>query len=144
MDSILTDSRVIAVLIGVIVGGIITFFLTLLKDFLIEEKKQKENIKQLKREKLEDVFTLLEQVHKNALLPMQLYKDDVESAKLTMLIRFYFPNIYSEYQKFVKEYAEITKLKISQKDYLERYKNGFSKTYHDLCNQIVEESKKFY
>ena len=111
-------------------------------DSRMENKKQKEKEKQFKREKLEEIFSLLDKVNKNAMNPIQLYDANVDSTKLTMLIRFYFPNINDEYQKFVNEYVEVGRIKSNGENHVDAYMNVLAKSYRLLCNKIVEESKR--
>jgi len=51
-------------IILLIVGAIIGFFVSLAKDWLMESKKQKEKYKQFKREKLEELYMLLNEEDK--------------------------------------------------------------------------------
>ena len=86
----------------VIIGGIIGFFASIAKDYLIENKKEKDKIKSLKREKLEETFILVSDFYSNSLKSLES-KENTESAKIGMIIRFYFKDLLDGYQLFLEK-----------------------------------------
>ena len=129
-------------IILLIVGAFIGFVLSVAKDFLMENKKQKEKHKQLKREKLEEIFVLVDKLNQNAIKSLE-YIENIETARLSLLIRFYFPQFNDNYKKFAEEYIKIGQLKLEQKEYLPEYVNKLSVSTQKLLNLMVEESKKY-
>jgi hypothetical protein len=127
-----------------ILGAIIGFLVSIAKDWLMENRKDKEKKKQFKREKLEEIFVLLDKVNQNALNPIQLYDESVETAKLTMMIRFYFPDTLHEvYKDFLSNYTEVHHVKLAGQNYMDKYMQNLSKVYSDFCSKLTEESRKY-
>jgi hypothetical protein len=104
-------------------------------------------IKEFKKEKLEEIFILMDKVSQESLKPLK-YKGSLDGvgAKLGMTIRFYFPDLNQDYQKFLKVYQNVTqktmtlddKINLSQEDI-----STFYKAYGLFIDKIVLESKKY-
>jgi len=129
------------------IGGLIGFLSAIGKDFLLENSKNKIKTKEFKKQKLEEIFILMDKVSQESLKPLK-YKGSLDGvgAKLGMTIRFYFPDLNQDYQTFIKVYQEITqktmtlddKINLSQEDI-----NIFYKAYGLFLDKIVLESKKY-
>jgi hypothetical protein len=129
------------------IGGLIGFLSAVGKDFLLENSKNKIKTKEFKKQKLEEIFILMDKVSQESLKPLK-YKSSLDGvgAKLGMTIRFYFPDLNQDYQTFLKVYQEITqktmtmddKINLSQEDI-----NTFYKAYSLFLDKIVLESKKY-
>jgi hypothetical protein len=129
------------------IGGLIGFLSAIGKDFLLESSKNKNKIKELKKEKLEEIFILMDKVFQESLKPLK-YKGSLDGvgAKLGMTIRFYFPDLNQDYQKFLKVYLNVTQktmtldneINLSQEDI-----DTFYKAYGLFIDKIVLESKKY-
>ena len=128
----------------VIIGGIIGFFASIAKDYLIESKKEKDKIKSLKREKLEETFILVSDFYSNSLKSLES-KENTESAKIGMIIRFYFKDLLEGYQLFLEKSKVIIEKttipnseNLTQEELIEHYKE-----YIKFLNEIEKESKKY-
>jgi len=128
-------------LIYLIVGAIIGFALSLAKDWFMESKKQKEKEKLATRQRLEELFILLNKYNKNMIMPLQL-QNDIEQERLTMLVRFYFPHFKKEFDDYVMECATVTKLKINAEDFSHAALVELPKKLHPLNKLIVKEGQK--
>lgn len=127
----------------VIIGGIIGFFASIAKDYLIENKKEKDKIKSLKREKLEETFILVSDFYSNSLKSLES-KENTESAKIGMIIRFYFKDLLDGYQLFLEKSKVIIEKttipnseSLTQEELIEH-----NKEYIKFLNEIEKESKK--
>ena len=128
----------------VIIGGIIGFFASIAKDYLIESKKEKDKIKSLKREKLEETFILVSDFYSNSLKSLES-KENTESAKIGMIIRFYFKDLLEGYQLFLEKSKVIIEKttipnseNLTQEELIEH-----NKEYIKFLNEIEKESKKY-
>ncbi len=128
----------------VIIGGIIGFFASIAKDYLIENKKEKDKIKSLKREKLEETFILVSDFYSNSLKSLES-KENTESAKIGMIIRFYFKDLLDGYQLFLEKSKVIIEKttipnseSLTQEELIEH-----NKEYIKFLNEIEKESKKY-
>lgn len=129
------------------IGGLIGFLSAVGKDFILEDNKNKIKRKEFKKQKLEEIFILMDKLSQESLKPLK-YKGSLDGvgAKLGMTIRFYFPDLNQYYQTFLKIYQEITqktmtledKINLSQEDI-----NIFYKAYGIFLDKIVLESKKY-
>ncbi len=123
-------------------GGVIGLVVALAKDWFLENKKQKEKEKQFKREKLEKAFMILND-YQNKITSLELVglsDGKYDSLELTMIIKFYFPNL----EIFFGEYVVMT-TEFSLKLKLDRETEGIEKIYKkygEMCKLLVEESKK--
>ena len=129
------------------IGGLIGFLSAIGKDFLLESSKNKNKIKEFKKEKLEEIFILMDKVFQESLLPLK-YKGSLDGvgAKLGMTIRFYFPNLTQDYQKFVKVYANVMEKTMQLDDKInlsEEDRSIFYKAHKLFIDKIVLESKKY-
>jgi len=130
-----------------IVGGFIGFVSAVGKDFILENKKSKEKIKDFKRQKLEKVFILMDKVTQETIKPLK-YKNSLDGvgARLGMIIRFYFPELNSDYHNFLKVFQKISQktltldnnVSLTTEEILTYYK-----AHQDFINKIVDESKKY-
>jgi len=140
MEEILEDTKIIAAFIalgGVVIGGILTFFFTWFKDLKIEKQKQKESEKQFKREKLEELFILLNQYNTNMIKPLIIQKNDIEQERLSMLIRFYFFDLDKEWHDYLLSCSKIIELKINNQDYTNELPELSNKIR--LLNKLIVE-----
>jgi hypothetical protein len=129
------------------IGGLIGFLSAIGKDFLLESSNNKNKIKEFKKEKLEEIFILMDKVFQESLLPLK-YKGSLDGigARLGMIIRFYFPDLLQDYQKFVKVYANVMwktmqlddKINLSEED-----RSTFYEAHKLFIDKIVLESKKY-
>lgn len=136
--------KIMLVIIGGIIGGIIGFFASIAKDYLIENKKEKDKIKSLKREKLEETFILVSDFYSNSLKSLES-KENTESAKIGMIIRFYFKDLLDGYQLFLEKSKVIIEKttipnseSLTQEELIEH-----NKEYIKFLNEIEKESKKY-
>lgn len=127
-------------IILLVIGAIIGFVVSLAKDWVMEGKKQKERSKQSKREKLEEIFILVSKLHKDYFKPIG-FMDNIEAERLSMLIRFDFPSLENQHNKFIDGMLEITRLKLKEEDHLAFYFGEFHDYVREFVNAIVKESK---
>lgn len=90
-------------LVALGIGGLIGFLSAIGKDFLLEKSKNKIKTKDFKRQKLEEIFILMDKVLQETIKPLK-YKSSLDGvgAKLGMTIRFYFPELRDDYNKFIQ------------------------------------------
>ena len=129
------------------IGGLIGFLSAIGKDFLLENKKQKIKDKTFKRQKLEEIFLLMDKVSQEAIKPLQ-YKNSLDGigAKLGMTIRFYFPQLQDEYSKFLNVFQVISGKTTSLNNPIELSSKEITDYWaaHRLfINKVVIESKKY-
>ena len=95
-------------------GGLIGFLSAVGKDFILEKTKNKTKQKDFKRQKLEEIFILMDKVSQETIKPLK-YKNSLDGvgAKLGMIIRFYFPELKNDYHKFLKIFQEISQKTIT-------------------------------
>jgi hypothetical protein len=79
----------------VIIGGIIGFFASIAKDYLIESKKEKDKLKNIKREKLEEAY-----------IQFSKWFSDFSINNLGIIVVMQNVLEYDEYTKKRKEYSE--------------------------------------
>ena len=129
------------------IGGLIGFLSAIGKDFLLESSKNKNKIKEFKKQKLEEIFILMDKVSQESLKPLK-YKGSLDGigAKLGMTIRFYFPDLTQDYQNFIKVYQDVTQKTITLDDKINLSQDDIStfyKAYGLFIDKIVLESKKY-
>jgi len=125
------------------ISGIIGFLASIGRDLFNERSKNNIKQKQFKREKLEEIFILIDKVF------IETSKDpeirDLENgtgAKLRVNIKFYFPILENHYKIFLNSYSSFNKKmreeKIEDNDY-DIFRNG----YNNFIQKVVNESKKY-
>lgn len=131
-----------------IVGGAIGFISAIGKDWLIENKKQKIKKQEFQREKLEEIFILMDVTFRSTLVPIEASTSNYNGAKLSMLIRFYFPNLQEEYKKYLDLFQKINLIKVenfmqkTNKKVDNELVKKFSSQYQSFLSCLVDESKK--
>ena len=138
--------------ISILVGGAVGFFVSVGKDWLLENKKQKEKDKQLKRERLEELFILIEQwsnilggngiflisVMENK-IDYNIYLDKVienkfDAGRMSMLQEIYATELSTEKSLILK-----------YRDELDDIKREFEKIYRDgksVDKSYIQKYKK--
>jgi len=129
------------------IGGLIGFLSAIGKDFLLESSKNKNKIKEFKKEKLEEIFILMDKLFQESLKPLK-YKGSIDGfgARLGMIIRFYFPDLLQDYQKFLKVYQNVAEKTMQLDDKINLSKEDIStffKAYGLFIDKVVLESKKY-
>ena len=133
--------------ITLLIGGVIGFLSAVGKDFILENKKSKDKLKEFKRQKLEEVFVLMDKIAQETIKPLK-YKNSLDriGAKLGMIIRFYFPELGSDYHHFLKVFQNISQKTLTLDVHVsltEEEIATYYKAHQDFINKIVEESKKY-
>lgn len=129
------------------IGGLIGFLSAIGKDFILENTKNKVKIKNFKREKLEEVFILMDKVTQETIKPLK-YKNSLDGvgAKLGMIIRFYFPELNEDYNKFLQIFQKISQKTMTLDENMTLSTDEIT-TYYEahrgFINKVVEESKKY-
>lgn len=134
-------------LITLILGGLIGFLSAIGKDLLLEKKKNQIKIKDFKRQKLEEIFLLMDQISREAIKPLK-YKDSLDGvgAKLGMIIRFYFPELNTDYDQFIQVFLSTSqktityddKISLSQEELLAYYE-----AHRIFIDKVVQRSKQY-
>lgn len=129
------------------VGGLIGFLSAVGKDFFLEHNKNKIKIKDFKRQKLEEIFILMDKVSQETVKPLK-YKNSLDGvgAKLAMIIRFYFPELNDDYHIFLKVFQKISQKTITLDENISLTTEEITtyyKAHQIFINKIVEESKKY-
>jgi hypothetical protein len=128
-----------------IVGGMIGFLSAVGKDFLLERNKSKAKNKEFKRQKLEEVFILMDQVSQEAIKPLMLKNSTGDSgARIGMIIRFYFPSLTDDYNKFIQVFQSIIPKTLSDNTKLTAEEmETYYEAHQVFQSRVVEESKKY-
>ena len=111
---------------------------------MIERTKNKNKIKEFKRQKLEEIFILMDKAREEVLNPIS-NKGTLSGigAKLAMTIRFYFKALENDYYIFLNTFSIISN-KSSTKDGLTTDEiKYFYNEYKIFINKIVNESSKY-
>ncbi len=121
-------------ILSIVVGSIIGFLSSIAKDYFIEEKKKKEKTLEFKRVKIEEIFLLMDKLNKNASKPLEMQNLlDGAEVKLPMILRFYFPSLFNDFQVYLKKFQESKPLGDNQE---------YEKAYQIFMDKVVEESNK--
>lgn len=131
-------------IVTLVIGAIIGFLVSVAKDLIIENKKKNEKKKQFKREKLEELFVILDKFNDSVMEPISQFSPLEEKAKLGMIIRFYFSDeLQDSYKLLLNASGDVLKVKTENNNHLDIYFQKFAPEYIKLLNKIVEESKKY-
>ena len=130
-----------------LLGGGIGFLSAIGKDFILEGTKNKNKAKDFKRQRLEDIFILMDKVSQETIKPLK-YKNSLDGvgAKLGMIIRFYFPQLNEDYNKYLQIFQKVSQKTMTLDENSTLSTEEITKFYeaHRLfINKIVEESKKY-
>ena len=129
------------------IGGLIGFLSAIGKDLILENNKNKVKVKNFKRQKLEEIFILMDKISQETIKPLK-YKNSLDGvgAKLGMIIRFYFPELNDDYHKFLQVFQEVSQKTITldeDKILTQEEITAYFKAHQIFINKIVEESKKY-
>jgi hypothetical protein len=129
------------------IGGLIGFLSAIGKDFFLEHNKNKVKIKDFKRQKLEEIFILMDKVTQETIKPLKYKKSlDGVGAKLGMIIRFYFPELNEDYKEFLQIFQKISQKTITLDENVTLSTHEITSYYEVhrvFINKVVEESKKY-
>lgn len=130
-----------------LIGGLVGFLSAIGKDFLLENSKNKLKTKDFKRQKLEEIFILMDKVLQETVKPLR-YKGPLDGigAKIGMLVQFYFPHLNGDYNKYIQVFQEtsLRTFELGERESLST--EELTKYYgaHKLfINAVVAESKKY-
>jgi hypothetical protein len=129
------------------VGGLIGFLSAIGKDFFLEHNKNKIKIKDFKRQRLEEIFILMDKVTQETIKPLK-YKNSLDGvgAKLGMIIRFYFPELNEDYNEFLQIFQEVSQKTITLDENVTLSTNeiiSYYEAHRVFINKVVEKSKKY-
>lgn len=131
-------------LLTLIAGGLIGFLSAVGKDIILENKKNKLKVKEFKRKKIEEVFAIMYKIGKEILKPLENQKPlDQDSARINMIIRFYFPKLLYDYHIFLKVFLKISEKINKRLSLTNEEKIEYEELYKKFMDKIVEESKKY-
>ena len=132
-------------ILSIVLGGFIGFISATGKDILVEKNKAQIKIKELKRQKLEEAFLIADVIFKESIKPLIAKGSLSDGSKLGMIIRFYFPNLQSDYDTFYNDIMRITlktisieEVKLTQAEIIE-----CGQAYEKFLACIVKESEKY-
>ncbi len=128
-------------------GGLIGFLSAIGKDLLLEKSKNIIKTKDFKRQKLEEIFILMDKVSQETIKPLK-YKGSLDGvgAKLGMIVRFYFPELNTDYKEFLQVFQSTSQktmtydenMSLSQEEILAYYE-----AHRIFIDKVVKESKKY-
>ncbi|MGB5965659.1 MAG: hypothetical protein WBF77_09050 [Sulfurimonadaceae bacterium] len=128
-------------------GGLIGFLSAIGKDLLLEKSKNIIKTKDFKRQKLEEIFILMDKVSQETIKPLK-YKGSLDGvgAKLGMIVRFYFPELNTDYKQFLQVFQSTVQktmtydenISLSQEEILAYYE-----AHRIFIDKVVKESKKY-
>lgn len=130
-----------------IVGGLLGFLSAVGKDVLLEKSKNKLKTKDFKRQKLEEIFILMDKVSHETVKPLR-YQGSLDGvgAKIGMLIRFYFPHLNDEYNKYIQIFQEtvLRTFELNERESLSTEElTKYYNAHRLFINEVVTESKKY-
>lgn len=111
-------------------------------------KNQKIKKQEFQREKLEEIFILMDVTFRSTLVPIEASTTEYNGAKLSMLIRFYFQNLQEEYKKYLDLFQKINLIKVenftqkTNKKVDDELLKEFHSQYQSFLSCLVDESKK--
>ena len=127
---------------SLIVGAIIGFVISILKDFLNNYMKQKNAQQELKRIKLEEAFEVLVKTMEN-LKSLENKSIEIDLNRLRMLIEFYFSELSKEFNKYHNVYIHVGQIGVKQiKTNLNERDLEFQ--YLVFKNQLIGLSRNLY
>jgi len=133
-----------------LVGGFIGFLSAIGKDYILEEKKNVLRQRDFKREKLEELFVIANKLFTENIKPIHLRSDStdtLESSKLVMMIRFYFPSLKKYLDDYIKALGDVNMNWVKHANgemvEVEVYVGVLSASYRKLVDKIVHESKYY-
>jgi len=117
-----------------------------LGDIFIENKKRKNKLKDFKRQKLEEVFILMDLVLQENIKPIihrSLPQDT--GARIGMIIRFYFPSLNQEYNEYIELFKKINTEALQNLEQIvsQDIMMEYTKKHKLFVDKIVVESKKY-
>ena len=129
------------------IGGLIGFLSAIGKDYLLEKTKNEIKIKDFKRQKLEEVFILMDKVSQETIKPLK-YKNSLDGvgAKLGMTIRFYFPELKTDYHQFLEIFQSTSQKTMTFDENVHLSKEemmAFYEAHSIFIDKVVVESKKY-
>lgn len=129
------------------IGGLIGFMSAVGKDFLLENSKNKAKLKDFKRQKLEEIFMIMDKISQEAVKPLKLKNQpDGIGSKLGMLIRFYFPELQDDYSKFLQVFQATAQKTMSYDENavltVDEMKNYYE-AHREFLNRVVKVSEKY-
>lgn len=133
-------------LVLLLVGGLIGFIASILKDYFVEKTKKKYKDIDFKREKLEELYILIHKTFLESIKPIELRNNitnNDDCIKSSLITKFYFPSI----NKAIDEYSDIS-IEINQKIFDNKALSSdemenFIKEHQKVIDIIVSESKKY-
>jgi len=127
---------------SLIVGAIIGFIISILKDFINNYMKQKNAQQELKRIKLEEAFEVLVKTMEN-LKRLENKSIEIDLNRLRMLIEFYFPELSKEFNKYHNVYINVGQIGVKQvRTNLNERDLEFQ--YLVFKNQLIGHSRNLY
>jgi hypothetical protein len=128
-------------------GGLIGFLSAIGKDFILEKSKNIIKTKDFKRQKLEEIFILMDKVSQETIKPLK-YKGSLDGvgAKLGMIIRFYFPELNADYKQFLQVFQSTSQKTISFDDNISLSQEeifAYYEAHRIFIDKVVKESKKY-
>jgi hypothetical protein len=128
-------------------GGLLGFLSAVGKDFILEKSKNKLRTKDFKRQKLEEIFILINIVSQETGKPLK-YQGSLDGvgAKIGMLVRFYFPHLNNDYNEFIKVFKQtsLRTLELNEGEPLSTdVMANYYKAHKLFINKVVTESKKY-
>ena len=127
---------------SLIVGAIIGFIISILKDFINNYMKQKNAQQELKRIKLEEAFEVLVKTMEN-LKRLENKSIEIDLNRLRMLIEFYFPELSEEFNKYHNVYINVGQIGVKQvRTNLNERDLEFQ--YLVFKNQLIGHSRNLY
>lgn len=134
-------------LLLLVLGGLIGFVSAIGKDLLSERSKTQIKIKDFKRQKLEEIFLLMDQITREAIKPLK-YKGSLNGvgARLGMIINFYFQELKPDYDQFIEAFQSTYEKTITSGENImlsqeERF--AYYEAHKKFINTIIKESKKY-
>ncbi len=129
------------------IGGLLGFLSAVGKDLLLENSKNRLKTKDFKRQKLEEIFILMDKVSQETVKPLR-YKGSLDGvgAKIGMLVQFYFPHLNDDYNKYIQVFQEtsLRTFELSERESLSTEElTKYYEAHKIFINRVVIESKKY-
>ena len=133
-------------LVLLLVGGLIGFIASILKDYFVEKTKKKYKDIDFKKEKLEELYILIHKTFLESIKPIELRNNitnNDDCIKSSLITKFYFPSINKAIDEYSDIYIEINQKFFDNKALSSDEMENFIKEHQKVIDIIVSESKKY-
>lgn len=150
----------IETIFGLIIGGLIAFLSTTVKDYINDKRKKEQEKKELSLKRLDEAFFYLSKIYSQTNKIFTSIMEDKESidttkeaSSLSFIIRVYFPHLSKDYDKYIEIYLDYGQFQIKSAfniQELNKKTNLKKEEYNNLIynyytsDNYIKKQKSFY